>query len=219
MGEIFLWSDATQSLDAGEGAPDDVLEAGFVTLEEEVEVGILAGQRSAGMEQALEVVGRGLGGEFEVDSLAFDGPEAVETPSGGADFLDRGLLDGVARGDAVHVLADQFLEALARLLLDDGGFGKLVVKEGLGGGAELAVRGFGAAGEGSVGAGGGFLSGRSHVCVLRVLFHWSADHGWGTRLRATLSAPFRKGSPECPPSFLSPLFLSNNILVDLEMRI
>ncbi len=160
--QIILWSDATQGVDASEGAPDDVLEAGFLTLEEEVEVGILAGQRAAGVEQALEVVGRGLGGEFEVDGLAFDCPQAIETPGGGADFLDGGLLDGVARGEAQHVLADQLLEAFRRLLFDDGGFGKPVVKEGLGGGAELAFLGFGAAGAGAVVAGGGLLSGRSH---------------------------------------------------------
>jgi hypothetical protein len=164
--EFFLWSDATQGLDAGEGAPDDVLEAGFVTLEEEVEVGILAGQRAAGMEEALEVVGGRLVGEFEVDGFTLEGPEAVETPGGGADFLDRGVFDGVARGDVQHVLADQFLEALTRLLFEDCGFGKQVVREGFDGGAELALLGFGAAGVGSVGAGGGLLSGRSHVCVL-----------------------------------------------------
>jgi hypothetical protein len=162
-----LWPGATQGLDAGEGAPDDVLEAGFVTLEEEVEVGILAGQCAAGMEEALEVVGGRLGGEFEVDGFALDGPQAVETPGGGADFLDRGQLDGVARGDAQHVLADQFLEALKGLLFEDGGFGKQVVREGFGSGAALAVFGFGAAGEGSVGAGGGLLSGSSHKVRLR----------------------------------------------------
>ena len=57
MVEHFFFVDLAQGADAGEGAPDDVLEASFVTLEEEVEVGILAGQGAAGMEQALEVVG------------------------------------------------------------------------------------------------------------------------------------------------------------------
>jgi hypothetical protein len=161
-----LWRDPSQRLDAGEGAPNDVLEAGFVTLEEEV--GILAGHDVAGMDQALEVVGGRLGGEFEVDGFAFDGPEAVETPGGGADFLDCVLLDGVARGDAQHVLADQFLQAFARLFLEDGGFGKLVVTEGLGGGAVLAVLGVGAAGASAVGAGRGLLSGSSHGVHLRL---------------------------------------------------
>jgi len=58
-----------------------------------------AGQSAAGLDQAFEVVGGRPGGEFEVDGFA---------------------LDGVTRGDARHVLADQFLEALARLVLDDG---------------------------------------------------------------------------------------------------
>jgi hypothetical protein len=124
--ELFFFAGLAQGPDAGERAPDDVLEAGFVTLEEDVEVGILAGQVSAGMDQALEVVGGRLGGEFEVDGFAFDGAEAVETPGGGADFLDCGLLDGVARGDAQHVLADEFVEAFARLVLEDGGFGEEV---------------------------------------------------------------------------------------------
>ena len=143
-----MWSDATQSLDAGEGAPDDGLEADFVTLDEEVEVGIFSGQRAAGVEQALEVVGGRLGGEFEVDGLAFDGPQAVETPSGGADFLDRGLLDGVARGDALHELADQFLEAFTRLLLEDRGFDELVVGEGLDRRSGGCLRGFWGRGSG-----------------------------------------------------------------------
>jgi hypothetical protein len=44
--DFFLRLDPTQGLGAGEGAPNDVLEAG-----------ILAGQGAAGMDQALEVVG------------------------------------------------------------------------------------------------------------------------------------------------------------------
>ena len=95
-----------------------------MTLEQEV--GSLAGHDAAGMDHALEVVGRRLSGEFEVDGFAFDGPEAVETPGGGADFLDCVLLDDVARGEAQHVLADQVLEAFERLLLDDGDFGEQV---------------------------------------------------------------------------------------------
>ena len=46
---MFLWRDPPQRLDAGEGAPNDVLEAGFVTLEEEV--GIFAGHGAAGTDQ------------------------------------------------------------------------------------------------------------------------------------------------------------------------
>ena len=57
------------------------------------------------MSQAFEIVGERLGGEFEVDGFA---------------------LDGVARSDAQGVVADEFLEALARLVLDDGGFGEQV---------------------------------------------------------------------------------------------
>jgi len=64
-----------------------------------------AGQCAAGMSQAFEIVGERLGGEFEVDGFA---------------------LDGVARSDAQGVVADEFLEALARLVLDDGGFGEQV---------------------------------------------------------------------------------------------
>jgi hypothetical protein len=33
-------------------------------------------------------------------------------------------VDGVARGDARHVLVDQFLEVLARLVFNDGGLGE-----------------------------------------------------------------------------------------------
>ena len=88
--------------------------------------GIFAGQGAAGMDYALEVVGRRLIGEFEVDGFAFDGPEAVETPGGGADFLDCVLFDDVARGEAQHVLADQVLEGFERLLLGDGDFGEQV---------------------------------------------------------------------------------------------
>jgi hypothetical protein len=65
---------------------------------------------------------------------------------GGADFLD-----GVARGDAQGVLADQFLEAVVRLVLEDRGFGEQMARERIHGGA------------GTVGAGCGLLSGSSHV--------------------------------------------------------
>jgi hypothetical protein len=70
------------------------------------------------MGQAPEIVGERLGGEFEVDGFVLDGPEAVKTPGGG--------VDGVARCDGQSALADQFLEALARLVFDDGGFGEPV---------------------------------------------------------------------------------------------
>ena len=99
------------------------------------------------------IVGGRLGGKFEVDGFAFDDPETVETPSGGADFLDRVLLDGVAAGDAQHVLADQFPEAFERLFLDDGDFGEQVQRARTHGGAGLAV-GVGAAGASAVGTGG-----------------------------------------------------------------
>jgi hypothetical protein len=103
--EFFLWSDATQGLDAGEGGPSDI---------------------AAGMGWAFEVAGGRLSGEFEIDGFALDGPAAADTPGGGADFLDSVLLDEVARGDAQHVLADEFLEAFERLLIDDGDFGEQV---------------------------------------------------------------------------------------------
>lgn len=115
-----------QGLDAGEGAPDDVLEVSFATLEEVLKEWIFAGQGAEGIMQTLEFVGGRPGGEFEEDGFALDGPEAVETPRGGADFLDSGLLDGVARRDAQGVLAEQFLEALARLFFEEGGGGEQV---------------------------------------------------------------------------------------------
>ena len=87
----------------------------------------------------------------------------METPGGGADFLDRGLLDGVARGEVQHVLADEFVEAFAGLVFEDGGFGEQVERARIHGGAGVGVLGFGAAGACSVGAGGGLLSGRSHM--------------------------------------------------------
>ena len=44
----------------------------------EYDGGTLAGHDAAGTDHALEVVGRRLGGEFEIDGFAFDGPEAAE---------------------------------------------------------------------------------------------------------------------------------------------
>jgi hypothetical protein len=124
--ESFFFAGLTQGLDAGEGAPDDVLEVSFATLEEVLKEWIFAGPGAEGIMQALEVVGGRLGGEFEEDGFALDGPEAAETPGGGAEFLDRGLLGGVARGDAQGVLAEQFLEAFTRLLFEEGGGGEQV---------------------------------------------------------------------------------------------
>jgi hypothetical protein len=133
-----------------------------VTLEEEG--GIFAGQGAAGMDQALEAVGGRLGGEFEVDGFALDGPEAVETPGGGADFLDSGLLDGVARGDAQGVLAEQFFEVLARLFFEEGGGGEQVSRDCIHGAAVPAFVGIRAMGADSVGAGCGLLIGSWHIC-------------------------------------------------------
>jgi hypothetical protein len=47
---------------------------------------------------------------------------AVEAPGGGAHFIESGFLDGVARGEAQDVPADQFPETFAGLVPEDGGF-------------------------------------------------------------------------------------------------
>ena len=67
-------------------------------------------------DQALEVAGE---------------DRAVEAPSGGAHFIESGFPDGVARGEAQDVPADQFPETFAGLVPEDGGFGERLVRERL----------------------------------------------------------------------------------------
>jgi len=102
----------------------------FAWLAQGPDAEIFAGQSAAGMGQALEVVGGRL--------------------DGGAGFLEGG-----ARGDAQHVLADQFREAFVRLVFEKGGFGEQMERERIHGGA------------GAVGAGCGLSSGMSHEVRLR----------------------------------------------------
>ena len=103
-----------------------LVESFFSGLAQGLDAGVFAGRDAAGMGQAPEIVGERL--------------------DGGAGFLD-----GIARGDAQGVLADQFLEAFVRLVFEDGDFGEQVERERIYGGA------------GAVGAGCGLLSGSSHL--------------------------------------------------------
>jgi hypothetical protein len=158
----FVWHPAiAQVQQAGQRQLNDVVEAGFVVVEEE-EVWTVAGQRVEGSDDALQVVGRTLGGDLEVEGLALYGPEAADAPGGGTHILDGGLLDGVARGDALDVLAKQVFKAGAGLALEDGGAGQQAVADGVTGGPAFAGGGFGAARARAVGAGSGLLSRGSH---------------------------------------------------------
>ncbi len=73
---------------------------------------MVAGQRVEGADGALQLVGGILGGEFEVEGLAFHAPEPAEAPGGGAHLLDGFLFDGVAGGNAPEVVLEDLLEAV-----------------------------------------------------------------------------------------------------------
>jgi len=106
------------------GLPNGVVWA--IILSPDLALCLDAGE-GALVDQALEAVGE---------------DRAVEVPGGGTHFIESGFFDGVARGEAQDVPADQFLETFARLVLEDGGFGERVVRERLRGGAALARGGW-----------------------------------------------------------------------------
>lgn len=155
----FVWNlQLAQPQDAGQGALNDVVEAGFVAVEEQ-EVGMVVGQGVEGIDGALQLVGRVLGGDFEVEGPALHAPEPAEAPGGGAHLLDGLVLDRIARADAPDVALEHVLEAVVGFVGENDGPREQAVAERVPRGAIFAFGRGGAAGAGAVGAGRGLLSG------------------------------------------------------------
>jgi hypothetical protein len=107
-----------------------------------------------GCEGRRDAGGGGLGGEGGGDHLSLDDVGAFETPEGVGELLEEDVLDGPGGRGILAEVGEEGVEAGA--VLDEGTGGE-AVGCGVLGGALLAFGGCGAAGLGSVGAGGGLL--------------------------------------------------------------
>jgi hypothetical protein len=138
-----------------EGAAIDQVEAGFVAMDE-VETAGIVGQGGEGGGKAFGLRGGGiqLVFEFLIEGSSFDGPEAAQAPDGGDHFLDEGLGGKVGGGETAEEILVEFAEGVGGLVGEEDAVGQDAVAEGIEGRAALALGGFGAAGECSVGAGG-----------------------------------------------------------------
>ncbi len=143
-----------------EGALVDEVEARLVAMEEAEPWGI--GDFGEGGGDAGQLFAGGLVIEGGLEPLVLDGPEAAEAPVGGSHFLDERLVHLVVRGEAGKVLIHDVIEGFAGLVADDDVLGQQAVTKGVSRGAALTFGGSGAAGAGTVGAGGLDLFFRRH---------------------------------------------------------
>jgi hypothetical protein len=151
-------------LEAGEGAFELTIVTRFVAVDE-FEGARFVGHGAEGDE--------GLGGQaggggefglvdFEVEPGGFHVPEAHLAPAGYENVFDeRGFLRKTLGGGFRLMLflegGEELDEGFAGFVLEDDGFREDSVTEAVARGGEFALRGFGAAGFGSVGTGGGDL--------------------------------------------------------------
>jgi hypothetical protein len=109
-----------------------------------------AGEIGKGTGQAGQLAAFGLRRERALQETVFDGPGTAHTPVGGDHFLDQPELDIIERAEAVDVELEQFFEGVRRLVGKDHGFGKPPVTNGIPGGTDFSLRGFGSARAGPV---------------------------------------------------------------------
>jgi hypothetical protein len=112
--------------------------------------------------QAVEGVGGGIGGGSAIQHVSLDGPEAAGTPEGGDHIFHEPGFDVVLREEAAEIGGEVIAEACLGFPGHDDTLGEKAVTDGVLGGAELALRCFGPAGEASVGPAGEDAAYRRH---------------------------------------------------------
>ena len=139
-----------------EGMLIHAMHAAFIALQDFEALGVGEGGEAVG--DLLHVVGFGVGGHSLVHPALFDGPAAAEAPVRGSQFLDHAELDAVKIAEAVQVFVDEKVKMLLGFGADDDIAGEEAVAKRVHGRAGLTFGGFGAVGEGAIGAGGGLFA-------------------------------------------------------------
>ena len=150
----------TQDEEVVEGALVHEVEAGFVAVDEGD--GGAFGEAGKGISHAIEGGTGGLGGDLLIEEACFEGPGAAQAPIGCSHVLDHAEFQAVGGLEAGNVVGEQGSEGLGTFVLEDYTTGEEPMAEGVAGRALLALRGFGAAGEISVGARCANASERGH---------------------------------------------------------
>jgi hypothetical protein len=155
----------------GEGSEELAVERGFIPQEKIRRTGGFGG--AAEGEDGADAGGSGGGvleGDVAVEGGFLRAPDAELTPAGDGHGLDEGHLSLGVGLVFVDEGGEESEEAAFVLAFEDDGGGKELVAGAVAGGAALAFRSGGAAGEGSVGARGselGFCAGAvGHGCLL-----------------------------------------------------
>ena len=120
----------------------------------EEEEGRVDGERFEGGGETIEGIGGGTGRGGPVEHIGFDGPEAARTPEGGDHVFDESDLDIVLGEEAAEIGLEFLAETLLGFPGHDDALGEDAVADGVLGGAEFTLGGFGPAGEAAVGAAG-----------------------------------------------------------------
>jgi hypothetical protein len=150
-GTGFVWYGEAEEQEVLDGALVDVVEAGFVTMEEaQLRRG---GQFGEGGGDARGLIAGRLMAEGLFHEAILDGPGAAHAPIGRGHFFDHAELNAIGGGEPRGMLADEVVKARTRFVFEDHALGQEAVAKGVGGGAFLAIGGDGASGAGSVGAG------------------------------------------------------------------
>ena len=143
-------STLSEQSEVEQGALVDVVEAGFVTMEE-VEPGG-GGQFGEGSGDASGLVAGGLITDGLFHQAILDGPGSAHAPMGRGHFLDDAELNAIGGGEALGMLCHEVVKTGARFVFEDHALGEETVANGVGGRALLALGGDGASGAGRVGA-------------------------------------------------------------------
>jgi hypothetical protein len=93
-------------------------------------------------------------GQLIGEQAGFDGPDAAEAPAGDGHGLDQVHFDGAGGLELLDVGVEEELELFVGFGGEQDGLGGEAVAEAVAGGLGSAFRGGGAAGLGTVGAGG-----------------------------------------------------------------
>jgi len=113
-----------------EGALEHAVEAGFIAMQE-AQRG-LAGELGEGGGEAGELVavrGGRLAGDRGIHDSGFQCPGAALAPEGGDHLLDHAQLNAVGRAEAVEILGQEGVKALAGFVFEDNALGQETVAQ------------------------------------------------------------------------------------------
>jgi hypothetical protein len=130
-GTGFVWYGEAEEQEVLEGALVDVVEAGFVTMEEAQLRG--GGQFGEGGGDARGLIAERLMAEGLFHEAILDGPGAAHAPIGRGHFLNHAELDAIGGGEAPGMLGHELVKTRTGFVFEVYALGQEPVANGIGG--------------------------------------------------------------------------------------